>query len=304
MTRIGRASPSVRPVEILNRAAQQAGFEFQLAIDPNQFAQGWYELIVEATDTFGNFSLQQFFLPLRPAPASAGNSTLPFTDLSIASAGLPLTVTRTFDSKKATVVGDFGFGWNSNLGEMQILVGNTDSVSHAFIDGTTIRVIMPDGRNLAFEFSGGGDDLYRYPSYTQIEDLTVFATLRVEGEDAVALSGSGDTGYFTDLGLPYNPFLDRNARFVLGFSDGTESVIRASTSELIEIRSRTGERLTYGTDADARQTMNSWAPDGSFLAGLAIERDDAGRIASIVRIDDAGEDLGSPLMYHYDDAGA
>ncbi len=49
-----------------------------------------------------------------------GNFTLSFTDLSIPVSGIPITVTRTYDSLTSGVNGEFGYGWRLGFKEPRI----------------------------------------------------------------------------------------------------------------------------------------------------------------------------------------
>ena len=48
-----------------------------------------------------------------------GLFTLSYVDLNVAAAGIPLTVTRTYDSRDKTQ-GDFGVGWRLGLNTMRV----------------------------------------------------------------------------------------------------------------------------------------------------------------------------------------
>ena len=51
-----------------------------------------------------------------------GNFTLAFTDLTIPVAGIPITITRTYDTSRAGDQGDFGYGWQVGFGSVDVKV--------------------------------------------------------------------------------------------------------------------------------------------------------------------------------------
>jgi hypothetical protein len=49
-----------------------------------------------------------------------GNFTLSFNDLTIPVSGIPITITRTYDSRNRTT-GDFGAGWTLDIKDIEVI---------------------------------------------------------------------------------------------------------------------------------------------------------------------------------------
>ena len=81
-----------------------------MPFDPSTLANDSYILRLFATDLGGHEATIDH--PITVAgDLKLGNFTLSFTDLSIPVSGIPITVTRTYDSLNAGVSDDLGYGW-------------------------------------------------------------------------------------------------------------------------------------------------------------------------------------------------
>src|SRR5262249_47727030 len=78
--------------------------------DPTLLANGPYVLRLSARDAGDRVSIIE-----RPVSVAGelklGNFTLSFTDMTVPVGGIPITVSRTYDTLQANTRGDFGFGW-------------------------------------------------------------------------------------------------------------------------------------------------------------------------------------------------
>ena len=79
--------------------------------DPTLLRNGFYEFQIHATDQLG-FEIFTDPVPVQVAGAmKIGAFSLAFEDVTVPVAGVPMSVTRMYDSRDA-VSGDFGHGWN------------------------------------------------------------------------------------------------------------------------------------------------------------------------------------------------
>ncbi|MGB3207088.1 MAG: DUF6531 domain-containing protein, partial [Crinalium sp.] len=78
--------------------------------DPTVLANGAYVLKFTAFDTNGNGSTTERTVNVA-GDLKLGNFRLSFTDLTVPVAGIPINVTRTYDSLNANASDDFGYGW-------------------------------------------------------------------------------------------------------------------------------------------------------------------------------------------------
>src|SRR4029079_12254216 len=78
--------------------------------DPTQIANGQYDLNLIAYDANG-LSKSATIHVIVQGDLKLGLFTVSFNDLQLDVGGVPLTITRTYDSRKKDTKGDFGYGW-------------------------------------------------------------------------------------------------------------------------------------------------------------------------------------------------
>jgi len=87
-------------------------------LDPTMLRNGLYDVRLTAEDASGNMAsitrTYQF-----EGEAKVGNFTISFNDLTIPMAGIPITITRTYDSRVKSK-GEFGTGWTLDLKTMEV----------------------------------------------------------------------------------------------------------------------------------------------------------------------------------------
>src|SRR5262249_27349556 len=87
-----------------------------------------------------------------------GNFTLSFTDLSVPVAGLPITVSRPYDTLHAGTSEDFGYGWRLEFRDTDLRTSvprtgdEADLIYNPFRDGTRVYVTLPGGKREGFTF--------------------------------------------------------------------------------------------------------------------------------------------------------
>ena len=87
--------------------------------DPTLLPNGIYKVKLVAVDFVGNATeTEPLLLKVGEGP-KVGHFTLAFTDLEIPVAGLPITLTRSYDSR-ATEPGDFGAGWKLDVSSVNL----------------------------------------------------------------------------------------------------------------------------------------------------------------------------------------
>ncbi len=278
-------------------------------IDPTILTNGLYDLRITAYDANGNVSGGQSSEPIEiNSKLKIGQFSLGFEDILIPVAGIPLTVTRaynSFDKEK----GDFGVGWDMLLGSgIKVEVTRTlgynwyadyDYCFQAFMGQcmawiyklTTpnipkVLVTYADGRQDRFEFTPefstqpALDPEWVIAAFTPLEGTT--STLDVVGSADLILVGglAGDTLYDWDM-EPFDPDL-----FRLTTAEGIVYII-SRISGLQSITDRNGNTLTFGPDGVTHST------------GLAIdmERDSENRITQII------DPEGATVQYSYNDNG-
>jgi RHS repeat-associated protein len=275
--------------------------------DPTLLANGLYDIRLSAIDAGLNVISDMVTCEVT-GRLKIGQFSLAFEDITVPVSGIPITVTRTynsFDKEK----GDFGVGWDMSLGTgVKIQVTRTlgyywyaveDYCFQWFLGQCLawvykietprvpkVLVTYADGRQDRFEFTPVFstqpplDPEYLTATFTPLEGTT--SSLEVFGiSDLILVGGtSGDTLYDLDM-EPFDPDL-----FRLTTADGMVLILSRSQG-LKSITDRNGNKLTFG-------------PDGvSHSSGLSIniERDAQDRITKIT------DPMGYEVKYEYDENG-
>jgi RHS repeat-associated protein len=178
--------------------------------DPTMLTDDRYVIAVEAFDTSGQGTIKAIEVDVT-GNAKLGEFTLQYTDLSIPLAGIPIQVTRIYDTRQAGEAGDFGFGWRLGIADGRFRetvpqVGDGFfTTGAAFRPGTKVYMTDPDGNRVGFTFTpeihGSFLGAYYLPKFTP--DPGVYDTLEV---DATPLTQRGDGTFGVFLfGFDYNP---------------------------------------------------------------------------------------------------
>jgi RHS repeat-associated protein len=254
--------------------------------DPTMLLNDSYDVRITATDVSGNRSSLQFALDVQ-GQAKIGNFRLDFVDMTIPLAGVPITITRTYDTLHARQSGDFGYGWRLGLAEGGIRE-TRPTVAHEslfnnvpFRIGTRVYINTPSGRRVGFTFDPIPEATLLGTSFAPrfIADPGVYERLDV---DYVPLRQNPDGTFKTYFGgYDYNPRI---------YTLTTKGQVRFKYDQfdgLISISDRNDVSLTY-TDAGI---FSSLGPS------ITWTRDDQNRIIQITDPD------GNHLDYVYDAAG-
>ena len=86
--------------------------------DPTLAMNGLYELQLSATDNAGQTVAVSVFVVVKEN-LKIGHFTVSFVDLEVPVSGLPIRITRTYDSRDKRQ-GDFGFGWRMDLSSIEV----------------------------------------------------------------------------------------------------------------------------------------------------------------------------------------
>jgi choice-of-anchor A domain-containing protein/RHS repeat-associated protein len=263
--------------------------------DPTLLQNDDYLIRVTAQDVNGLQTIRAIHVGVMGA-AKPGAFREQFTDLTVPLAGIPITITRIYDTLQADQLGDFGYGWSLSLGDPHIheTAAITDSPGTPFAatplrEGTRVYITNPFGKREGFTFTPTEtfvDPIFGYPlpfgplwrpAFTA--DPGVLDTLSVD-DQSLSERTDGTFGLYL-FGLPYNP-----QEFTLTTPDGV--AYRSSRfTGLEKITDLNGNTLTATHDGIFSST------------GVSIQfvRDAEGRITQIT------DPNGNPLVYTYDAAG-
>lgn len=279
------------------------------SIDPSLMLNGVYTLKLSATTQFGSTSSDSIPV-LIEGNKKIGHFSLAFEDLSIPVGGVPLTVTRTYDSRDSQP-GDFGPGWSvgfssvkvrkaGRLGEgweqEQTISGITPIYSVYPVTKKRVVVTFPGGKTETFEpvFRASSPISEDRPNFQQFAEMSegtlVFkaingseGTLEIDGDSSVIWNGPVP-GRGTVIDFTFNPIDSRRFRYTS--PDDTAYVID-EIQGLVSQEDRNGNNLTISRNGLVHSSGDS----------VLFTRNGSGRITEIT--DPAGE----KIFYGYDTAG-
>ena len=274
--------------------------------DPSLLQNDSYRVRLSVYDTGGNGTFAEEIVDVA-GELKLGNFRLSFTDLEVPVTGIPITLTRTYDTLTSNTTDDFGYGWRmefrdtdlrTSLGsrtEEEKLVGRYKP----FKDGTRVYITLPGGNREAFTFKPrqvqriDGNPLLFFSKYFfapefEAEDGST-NTLSIKNQDDTYITRSPDTGEFFDFGQSaFNPASNIfGGVYVLTTKEGIEYEIDGETGDLLKVTDTNGNTLTYTDEAVTSSTGQK----------ITFERDAEGRITSVK------DPEGELIRYEYDDNG-
>ena len=87
-------------------------------LDPTVLLNGNYSIQLNTQDQWGQTAQTSMGVSV-DGNLKLGNFTIAFNDLSVPVAGLPITITRTYDSRDRSL-GDFGDGWRLSMANIRV----------------------------------------------------------------------------------------------------------------------------------------------------------------------------------------
>jgi RHS repeat-associated protein len=108
--------PTDQLIPINSGSAQISGAVGTL--DPTMVLNGTYRLILSTQDQWGQTASTSVTVDVEQN-LKLGNFTLSFNDLSVPMPGLPIQITRTYDTRNKSK-GDFGYGWTLSIANVRV----------------------------------------------------------------------------------------------------------------------------------------------------------------------------------------
>jgi RHS repeat-associated protein len=271
--------------------------------DPSLLQNDSYVVRLEVADNGGKISYSEQTVDVA-GELKLGNFRLSFTDLTVPVTGIPISLTRTYDTLTSNTRDDFGYGWRMEFRDtdLRTSVGKPSEeeqllgIQKAFKDGTKVYITLPGGKREAFTFKPkmveqvDGDSLLYFAKYFYkpefVADKGSTSTLTVEnGFISKRLDGNE---YFGFQGNAYNPADSLfGGKYTLTTKEGIKYEIDALTGDLLTVTDNNGNKLTYTDDAITSSTGQK----------VTFERDAEGRITSVK------DPLGELVRYEYDASG-
>ncbi len=267
-------------------------------LDPTMIRNGLYDIKLTAEDASGNIAAvsrtYQFTGEMK-----VGNFTMSFTDLSIPVAGIPITITRTYDSRNKTK-GDFGICWTMDIKNIELsesgVMGRDwqQTRSGGFFPTYSIvetkphfiNITYPDGKIDEFKMELNPSSQLLLPVQFTTASFSAkpgtFSSLAsLDNNNLVnTISGTGPIVLYDDWdwSTVYNP-----DRYRLTAEDGTIYIINQNTG-LESITDTNGNQLTFGPNGIIHSSGKS----------VTFTRDSEGRITKIT------DPNGNTINYVYD----
>jgi RHS repeat-associated protein len=268
--------------------------------DPTTLLNDTYRLRLSATDAGGNTAYDELLVDVE-GELKLGNFQLSFTDLSIPVSGIPIQVTRTYDSLTANTRDDFGYGWRMEFSDTDLHTSlgpdpeleELDITSKGFRAGEKVYVTLPGGQREAFTFTPKAQRVLGFttPFYTpafEAEDgSTHTLTVKTQG---VSLRPSPSGEFYSPNGFLYNPaagLLGFGGYYELTTKEGIVYRIDGETGDLETITDRNNNNLTF-TDSDITSSTGQ---------KVTFERDAQNRITAVI------DPEGNRITYEYDTLG-
>ncbi len=269
-------------------------------IDPTLLMNGLYQVTVEASDEAGNFASEILDIKV-DENMKVGNFSISFSDLSIPMVGIPIEVTRTYDTRQRFEALDFGYGWsidyqNVDLQESRAPGSRWALNSYPGQFGIPNYCVEPDGKPLVtVTLPDGKVDSFVVSAEprcnTAIPLLDVSLAFTAEAGTTSTLDALDDkagrlnqgVGALTDItsSTPINP-----SRYALTTQAGYVYTLNQSFG-IEQVRDPNGHTLTYSDTGIVHSAGKS----------ISFVRDEQGRIQEIT------DPEGNIISYSHDAAG-
>ncbi len=238
-------------------AAQPAGSVLG-TLDPTLMLNGQYQIELTAYNTAGQ-SDSALVTILIKGDQKVGYFTLSYNDLTVPISGLPITITRTYDSRNKGL-GDFGTGWTLSTTNVQVQKADTIGLDWTeVISGFNYTLVPNQSHLITVTFPNG--DTYNFVPYIApqqgdgyddtggtinfmpvgpVQGATLISKNNPSGISFVALTTSGggnavgveldaDDGSDDDSGYPADEdefilTLRNGKQFDVSIDDGLESI--------------------------------------------------------------------------------
>src|SRR5208337_516016 len=269
--------------------------------DPSGLANGAYDLRLEATDIGGNVATIDETVNVS-GNLKIGNFTLSFTDLSIPVSGIPVTLTRTYDSLNANNQDQLGYGWRLEYRDTDLTSSvhpttpdeQEAGIFNPYLTGSKVYITLPGGQREGFTFEpqqkSGFEGYLGFYDPVFVPDPGVTDQLSVAKDYTLTQLDDGSWAGLVDDGeLAFNPAdsLNWGGIFNLTTKDGLAYQINANTGQLNSVSDANGNVVSFtDTSIDSNRGVH-----------ITFDLDPQGRIIA------AHDPMGNTIHYQYDASG-
>jgi len=284
--------------------------------DPTLLRNGQYHLVLQATDA-NNLTSTAAVTVVVSGGMKVGNFSVSFEELNIPVSGIPIRVTRSYDSRRKHESLDFGHGWSIDYQSVDVDESNEPTIGWTFSQESKVFTI--DGSQTTFLASCMRSHNDKTVSVTLPNDDVEVFTVRLDGilSDVVADNDADcelvASTYFNLLFEPQEGTTSTLAAYTdtsLFFSNGNlvADIIDVIPVSVTKYRLTTKTGYVYDLDQDfGIETVTD--PNGNSLtysdsgifhsdgASVLFERDANGRISTIT------DPMGQQISYSYSTSG-
>jgi RHS repeat-associated protein len=295
--------------------------------DPTGLENNDYVLRLTAYDTNGKASSIEQEVTVE-GELKLGNFRLSFTDIAVPVTGIPITLTRTYDTLTSKNQDDFGYGWRMEFRDTDLRTSLKRDYTYeelgyrtvGFQEGDRVYITLPGGKREGFTFSpkvlGYGDKNVGASIVGGVlggrvlkpwfePDKGSTSTLNVPGDkysfSVAANTNDSSSGNFNSLliraannkianlaGRPYRP---DEADF------GNQYILTTKDGTVYKINATDGKLESVADTNGNTLTYTDTEIRSSNGQKVVFERDNQGRIVSVT------DPLGAKVRYEYDAKG-
>lgn len=266
-------------------------------LDPTRLLNGQYVLVLEAWDRAGHQS-KAFSSILVDGEMKLGHFSLSFEDVTVPLMGLPITVTRTYDTRRSHERLDFGYGWSVDYQNVRVHESRTVGLGWSLNEYRSgffsnwcvqpqgdpiVSIALPDGRL----------EKFRAKAVPECQQIVPNVDVQIAFEPLPGTTSKLEQTSLGSVRLNAGQLIDLGD---IGPADPDDYAL--TTKEGIRYDVRQGVGIRRVTDPDGNTL--TYTRDGivhSSGVGVQFIRDSSGRIATI-RLPD-----GNFLDYTYDMSG-
>ncbi|NCT42819.1 MAG: RHS famlily protein, partial [Microcystis aeruginosa G11-09] len=273
-------------------------------LDPTLLPNDTYQVRLVAYDVNGKGNGVAELLDVS-GDLKLGNFQLSFTDLEIPVGGIPITLTRTYNTLNSNNKDDFGYGWRMEFRDADVRTSLPKDELYqelgfrgvGFKEGDAVYITLPGGKREKFTFKLEAINslvnafLGRYGLYkpTFVADKGSTSTLSVQTSGVVLIKGeNGQVVPFSggSAFAHYHP-QDWGNYYQLTTKEGIVYNIDATTGDINSITNRNSDKLNF-TDAGITSSNG---------VKVTFGRDTQGRITTVT------DPMGKQIKYEYDSKG-
>ena len=276
-------------------------------LDPTLLPNDTYKVRLVAYDVNGAGNGISELLDVK-GDLKLGNFQLSFTDLEIPVSGIPITLTRTYDTLTSNSQDDFGYGWRMEFRNAQVrtslpkdeLYEELGFRSVGFKEGDSVYITLPGGKRERFTFKLESMKVMGIPLTAFMRNRALYIPTFVADQGSTSTLTVNTAGIVLIKGIdgqvvPFSggsAFAHYNTQdwgnyYQLTTKEGVVYNIDATTGDINTITNRNGDVLSFS--------------DGGIVSSngqqVTFERDAQGRIVAAI------DPMGNRVSYQYDANG-